>query len=121
MVTEQIYRRLCYGASEAADSTIRPKLEIFKSGTGIQDNQQNTQKIINIYPNPANDLVCVETMNSSDAVLIELYGVDGRLIYTKETTDSKTNIYLSNFNNGVYFVKVTSGGKQTTKKLIVNH
>ncbi len=121
LVTEQIYRRLCYGASEAADSTIRPKLEIYKVPAGVEDNHINSQiGSINIYPNPANDVVCVETRNYSSPIRIELFSIEGCLVYSTETTKINSNINLASLNNGVYFVRISDKEKQITKKIIVN-
>jgi hypothetical protein len=122
LVTEAIYRRLCFGASEASDSTIRPKLEIYKVPAGVEDNHITSQiGSINIYPNPAKNVICVETKNSSDPIKIELFSIEGRLVYSIESEKVNNKIDLANLNNGIYFVKVSAKGDQTVKKIIVNH
>jgi hypothetical protein len=122
LVTEATYRRLCFGASEATNSTIRPKLEIYKVPSGIVENQGNSQsELINIYPNPAKDIIYIKTENYNYPTKIELFSIEGCLIYSSETTKANSSINLSNFGNGVYFVRVSDKEKQITKKVIVNH
>ena len=63
----------------------------------------NTELII--YPNPFNTNI---TFNSELNQTIEIINLIGSLVYSAKTENEKTEIDLSNLQNGIYFVKVGS-------------
>ncbi|MBW6492595.1 MAG: T9SS type A sorting domain-containing protein [Lentimicrobium sp.] len=68
----------------------------------------NTIKIeritLQVYPNPANEFLNVTSPEILER--IEVYDLTGRIQYATQKLNSKQiNIRLSDFNNGVYFVK----------------
>lgn len=85
---------------------------------GIDDYLQNS---INLYPNPANDVVNVQcTMNNGqwNGATIEVLDVYGKLQQTFKSDVEITQINVSNLANGVYFVRVTTGEGVVTKKFV---
>ncbi len=78
--------------------------------TGIEDNTfENT---FSVYPNPVSDIV---TVKSDNEIALSLYDITGKELIpeTKEST-----ISLSHLQQGIYFLRVTSGERSVTKKLI---
>jgi len=76
--------------------------------SGIDDrHKQHLQ--FNIYPNPANDYITVETNIRSE---IEIINFQGQLIKRIYANGDKTNIDISDLSRGMYFVKL-----QTEKKI----
>lgn len=69
---------------------------------------------VTIYPNPTNDYVLIESTNSFNK--IEVYNMLGRLVSV--TTEPKVD--FSEQPNGIYILKVYSGNKSTTQKIIKN-
>lgn len=69
---------------------------------------------ITIYPNPANDFIKISA-NSINNVMI--FNAVGQKIAEFEVNNNELNVNISNYDNGVYFVKV--GGK--TKRFVVTH
>lgn len=71
-----------------------------------------------VYPNPVqNRLTLMYGSSVSPEAKVEVYNALGQLVL--QSMLSKSNeIDCSNFTNGFYFVKVTSNGKSTTKKII---
>ncbi len=68
--------------------------------------------VVSVYPNPTDNFVYVETATQINSLcLIEVHDVYGRVISSKEITDSKTMIDLSEMAAGVYFLKVIDGEK----------
>jgi hypothetical protein len=61
-----------------------------------------------LYPNPANNELNVEVQDRST---FELYNTIGQMVYSS-FVDGKSTIDVSNFNNGMYIAKVTSGNGQ---------
>lgn len=73
---------------------------------------ENTLKV---YPNPANDILTVEgTMTS-----IEVYNTVGQCMLSKQV-NGNTQIDLSGFNNGIYFLRVYNDGEMVVRKFSVN-
>ena len=78
--------------------------------------------VFNIYPNPSNGNVSI-SLSSVDDVQVSLYDIRGRLISSeKHVNNSGTFSKELNFgtvSSGVYLLKVNSGDKTATKKLII--
>lgn len=91
---------------------------------GLNDVAAPSTSSLMVYPNPSNGLVNVvlvrETTNLN--VEIEVLDIQGKLVYENNIVGSKitkTQLNLSELNNGIYFVKVAYGDKVETKKLIL--
>ena len=67
-----------------------------------------------VYPNPSSDVLNIRTNEPIDKV--ELYNTIGQLIVAKKTT----NINISSINIGVYILKIYSGNRIVTKKVMIN-
>jgi hypothetical protein len=77
--------------------------------------------IINVSPNPANDIVNIST-GSLENSSIKILDVLGKSIYTETNASGMKTVDVSNFKNGVYFVMIEAPGMKTiTRKLIVKH
>ena len=60
---------------------------------------------LNIYPNPSDDIVNIEIENIDNTIL-EIYDVNGMLVYSKQPNSKSEKIDISGFSKGVYLVKV---------------
>ena len=69
----------------------------------------------NLYPNPAQDFVTIEVDAPST---LQIFDMQGRLVRQQQLTNP-TNTINTNDLKGTYFVRVISGKKLETKKLIV--
>ena len=86
------------------------------TGVGIDE---HLLKHVNLYPNPANEVVNVEcTMNNVHIEALEVFDVYGKLINTVNVIDNPTRINVSNLANGMYFVRVTTGEGTVTKSFV---
>ena len=90
------------------------------------ENHDAQQEQMAVYPNPTSDLVNVQlTMNNEqlDGVEIQLFDVYGRLLNIVETgrapSSQTTQIDLSRYAKGVYFVKAVSEGKVIAVRKVV--
>ena len=74
-----------------------------------------------MYPNPTTNYVNLSFSNASKNIDIAVFDVLGKQVFSKqkaELIDSSFTLDVSNYNNGLYFVKINSEGKTITKKLI---
>lgn len=68
------------------------------------------------YPNPTKESI---TINSNINIKsIQLYDVQGRILTTKLVNETQSNLDISNYSNGIYFVKVTSEKGSKVVKII---
>lgn len=79
---------------------------------------------LNIYPNPSNGLITVQiTTKDNNPILIELADVSGRIVFTQHFTPAHLQVHtqldLSDFNRGMYFVMLTSEGGKKVEKIIL--
>lgn len=73
---------------------------------------------ITIYPNPANGIFNIELKSLSN-ISFDVYDITGKTILNR--IDIKTNksvLNLSNYSEGIYFIKLISEDGTITKKLI---
>jgi hypothetical protein len=80
--------------------------------------EQNHAPVFSVYPNPATSEIRLAFGNNSPATieLLDLYGK----VLLRTSNDHKENMYidLSSFASGIYFVKVSTEGKSTVKKIM---
>ncbi|MBI2721304.1 MAG: T9SS type A sorting domain-containing protein [Bacteroidetes bacterium] len=74
--------------------------------TGI-DSKAIASSELSVYPNPNTGIFTLE-LNNGAAKTVVVTDLTGRVILTETSTANKLNINISNFANGVYFVKVQS-------------
>ena len=73
-----------------------------------------------VYPNPANDQVRIESVNSIESVRV--YNMMGALVQTIPASSKIVNVNLSNYSNGVYFFNIRqSDGSVSNQRVVVSH
>lgn len=73
---------------------------------------------LNVYPNPANDQIIVES--GCLAQVIEIYSIDGRMVVRSNPNSMKTEFNISNLAEGAYFVKCTFESGSTISPFIIS-
>ncbi len=76
---------------------------------------------INVYPNPNTGTFTVDlrSLNVANEVTVELFNINGQLIYQRKATNSSFEVNTHQ-KNGVYFLRLTSGLQVLTKKVIIS-
>jgi len=74
----------------------------------------------NVYPNPTKGKFTLAFDKATD-VDIKLYTVDGTMILSKTTSKITSEIDISSYGKGMYFISITDKNtlKTTTEKLII--
>lgn len=101
-----------YGADQY-DNISSPE-EFAILGVGFEEVADNH---VEIYPNPVNDIL---TINSNDlsAQSIKLIALNGEVLSSFTYNGGSTQLDLSSFEKGVYFVKIISKERITSRKVI---
>jgi len=85
------------------------------SSTGVSE--INDFSKFAIYPNPASDHIYINSPDEVDN--ISIFNSFGQLIYSLNHTDQHIQLDISGYNTGIYFIRIQSGRKTTSGKLII--
>ena len=88
--------------------------DICDPGVGINSNLSDQ---IRIYPNPAEDLINVQTSETGEYT-IEISSVNGQAIQSINCSERICKMDLTSIHRGVYFITIRSKDFITTKKII---
>ncbi len=72
---------------------------------------------IKLYPNPNNGTFNIE-WNNGASKFARVTDISGREVYSTNSNLNTINVDLSNFSNGVYFVKIESNGVSETIRVV---
>jgi hypothetical protein len=87
---------------------------IVEDGTGVGNLAYGDK--VNIYPNPANDLIHIE--HADEIVYVQLLSTDGRMVKEQVLTGGQTSIDISNIASGIYFLRLNGQEGQKTVRFI---
>jgi hypothetical protein len=91
----------------------------FSIGSSLIGIDEVNENYINIYPNPASNKIFIEQKQFQQCDII-LQDLLGRQLLSKKITDTrKSEIDISNLNNGIYLLTISSKQNQSTKKIVV--
>lgn len=94
-----------------SDSSMRGKVTVV-SKLSIED---KFVKNLNFYPNPVRNDLTISSLFKVDNY--QIYNVLGTLVSEGKGAGNYTQVDMSRLNSGLYFVKVTANGMQTTLKI----
>lgn len=86
------------------------------TGTVSNENIDNNFKI---YPNPAKDIISIETNFSSYS--LKVTDILGNTLLSKSNLSFNNNIDVSTLKNGTYLVELISVGDRRINKIIINN
>ena len=75
---------------------------------------------MSIYPNPATDQFSLSLPGNPVENKLVITDVKGTIVSERENVLSSETISCTNFENGIYFIQLTSGNEVVNKKLVVN-
>ncbi len=97
--------------------------QVINANVGVTE--QTLVNAMTLYPNPANDNMNIElTMNDNSNVQIMAYDLSGQVLVNenKNLATGKTTLTydVTNWSNGIYFIRVTSGNTVNTMKVVIS-
>ncbi len=74
-----------------------------------------------VYPNPANATLNVEWKETNGPALLQIYSIDGGLIYTHRGNEKSLSLSTQSFGNGMYVLKITTAKSVNSKRFVIEH
>lgn len=96
--------------------------EIVIACAGIEENGQFAD--VSIYPNPSDGNFNLDiSLNTQSDITVQIVDIQGRAVFNEFVTNTDEYSHkfdATNFNTGMYFIKVSSGENTITKKVIID-
>jgi len=101
-----------FGGGEVEDYTV----DFGGAASFVRDNDFN----LNIYPNPASNILNVNILSNKETINIKIYNSLGKIMddFNVESRDAQINI--SSYSKGLYFIGADDGEQNTRKKFVKN-
>ena len=110
-------------AAKGGTGATEGKNTLSVSGKGILITAIEPQSIfpgLNVFPNPAEDVLNIKLPNQTLPVSVQLVDVNGQVAYEQEpVTGDKLSIDVSGYRSGVYVLVLRSGGKAVQRKVVI--
>ncbi|MBI3519630.1 MAG: T9SS type A sorting domain-containing protein, partial [Bacteroidetes bacterium] len=87
--------------------------------TGIPEAEALEAGGINIYPNPAKDIVHIDFENAYEKRKIEIYDAFGKLVLSEDIPTQHASLNMHHLSSGIYFYKAVTGNKIYQNKLVI--
>lgn len=81
---------------------------------------ENTERNINIYPNPAKNIINIEIISINEELLLELFNSKGQCIHNTYLESRNEQIDISKYPSGIYLIKLSNHDFSHTEKIIIN-
>jgi len=110
----------CYTDSNFNYSITSSPCDTLYFTVGVNTQVANNQPIM-LYPNTLNEILYIdmEYKEILEDITIQLYNLNGQLIFTRLIRVNKTNeIKLTNIKEGVYFIKIVGDNTYFSSKII---
>ncbi len=73
---------------------------------------------INVYPNPAGDLISIGNLPADRNIVVRLLDVNGRMILTKHLNQPDKSLNVKSLPQGIYILQVITGDKVYVRRII---
>lgn len=94
----------------------------YTSTVGMEEEEFNAMNI-NIFPNPASDLIAIQIIDLvKEDLTIELFDIAGKLIETKNINKGTTIAFFETetLYNGTYILKISDSKNSISKRVVVS-
>lgn len=92
----------------------------FTGLASLNTEELTTNNKVNVFPNPAKTNISIQLTEANDAIkTYQIFDIQGKLVYTNQTSDCLLDLNISNYNSGVYVLVVSMNNQVLKQKLIV--
>ena len=97
---------------------VLPRAKSISTGTVVPST--GIKKKIKVYPNPAKNLITIESGESVSDGIVTIYNMNGQKMIEQPFNNNSTQMNTNNLITGVYIVRITSSdGATNEQKLII--
>ena len=88
--------------------------------TGVPDGQKPNAMNCKVYPNPASDIITIESMEPGSDMhgMLTIYGMTGNVLINKTVSSSISTINVSSLPTGIYFIRLVNERKTEIGKFV---
>jgi hypothetical protein len=84
----------------------------------ITATQNEPSQEAKLYPNPVEDWLTIELPENQKGVVLIIYDIAGRSLYSQPLKETKTQISVQHFLRGTYFAHLQSSNYKRVVKFI---
>ena len=107
----------CYTVrSVCEDGKSKDSEEVCATTYGGEDIEEETTSVFDIYPNPVEDKLYIESEMEIEEVVV--YTITGVVVGQQTTVNRQQSIDVTNLNSGVYFVKIVTSEGEVVKRIV---
>ena len=111
-----------YGATDCTSAPASVKddpnlfyLKVYYSPTEVMENEAQP---VNLFPNPADQSINIET---EDMTHVTVYNMLGQFVYDAEVEGNVMKINVSEWNEGIYLIRIQTAQGQLTRRVSIVH
>ena len=102
------------------ENNIKSWDEITKTiNVNVLSNTSFSEDLISIYPNPTANFITLNISNSNQGAFV-IFDISGKIILQDFIKYKESIIDMTNFSQGIYFIRITTDFGSSTKKIIKN-
>jgi len=87
-------------------------------GLQFEQDIDDSELVINIFPNPVKDILTIHTGKVPEESTIRIFNIFGKEMIWQSVTSDNTELDLSSFTKGVYFMIFRDQSQQIMKKFV---
>lgn len=80
----------------------------------------NNEALASVFPNPTDGKFHIRISNAEQIECVEVFNVQGTLVYRNNSVRDNDLVDITDYPNGMYFVKLVINGKIQTTKIVKN-
>ena len=103
----------CYSAPAKCAYNNEYFVKVYFSADGVDENMTQA---VEVYPNPAKDVLTVKAENITN---VTVYNMMGQKMMSQDVDTEELTINTSDFESGIYMVRVVANGNEITRKISV--
>ncbi len=103
----------CYAAPIKNMYSNEYYVKVYYSPLGVEEVDVQT---VEIYPNPAKDVLTVKAENISS---VTVYNSVGQRVFAQDLDTNEVTINTNDFESGIYMVRIVANGNEVTRKISV--
>jgi hypothetical protein len=75
---------------------------------------------LEIFPNPAKEQLNIVCPGVEIGTMVQVYNIKGQKVLSVDMSQDHLILDMTNFNKGIYFVKISNNSKVVVKQVVKN-